>query len=75
MYNIKTQKSHELPNMKYKRRACVAAVVRDTVIVTGGRDEKENLLKSVEAFRFDCNSLEELSPFHETGWLATAVAC
>ena len=29
MYNIKTQKSHQLPNMKYKRKGCVAAVVRD----------------------------------------------
>ena len=47
MYNIKTQKSHELPNMKYKRRGCVAAVVRDTVIVMEGQDEKGNVLKSV----------------------------
>ena len=53
----------------------MAAVVRDTVIVTGGQDEKENLFKSVEAFRFDCNSWEELSPLHETRCLATAVAC
>ncbi len=41
MYNIKTQKSHMLPDMKYKRRGCVAVVVRDTVIVMGGKDEEE----------------------------------
>ncbi|CAB4001595.1 BTB POZ domain [Paramuricea clavata] len=40
LYNIKTQKSRMLPDMKYKRRGCVAAVVRDTVIVMGGRDER-----------------------------------
>ena len=75
MYNIKTQKSHELPNMKYKRRGCVAAVVRDTVIVMGGRDERENYLKSVEGFRFDRNSWEELPPMHEARYWATTVVC
>ena len=75
MYNIKTQKSHELPDMKYKRRGCVAAVVRDTVIVMGGRDERRNVLKSVEGFRFDRNSWEELPPIHEARYWATAVAC
>ncbi len=38
-YKIKTQKSRMLPAMKYKRKGCVAAVVRDTVIVMGGTDE------------------------------------
>ena len=75
MYDIKTQKSHELPNMKYKRRGCVAAVVRDTVIVVGGQDEKKNYLKSVEGFRFDRNSWEELPPMHEVRREATAVVC
>ena len=74
MYNIKTQKSHELPNMKYKRRACVAAVVRDTVIVMGGSDER-NSLKSVEGFRFGRNSWEELPQMHEARCWATAVVC
>ena len=73
MYNIKTQKSHELPNMKYKRRGCVAAVVRDTVIVMGGKDEGGNDLKSVEGFRFDRSSWEELPPMHEGRIWATAV--
>ena len=75
MYNIKTQKSHELPNMKYKRRGCVAAVVRDTVIVMGGKDEKRHSLKSVEGFRFDRNSWEELPSMHEARRWATAVVC
>ena len=73
MYNIKTKKSHELPNMKYKRRGCVAAVVRDTVIVMGGRDERQNYLKSVEGFRFDRHTWEELPPMHEGRIWATAV--
>ena len=73
MYNVKTQKSHELPHMKYKRYGCVAAVVRDTVIVMGGRDERRNYLKSVEGFRFDRNSWEEIPPMHEERIWATAV--
>ena len=75
MYNIKTQKSHELPNMKYKRFGCVAAVVRDTVIVMGGVDERLDRLRTVEGFRFDRNSWEELPPMHEARCYATAVVC
>ena len=75
MYNIKTQKSFELPNMKYKRLGCVAAVVGDTVIVMGGRDERGDDLKSVESFRFDRNSWEELPPMLEARCWATAVVC
>ena len=75
MYNIKTQKSHELPDMKYKRRGCVAAVVIDTVIVMGGRDETGEDLKSVEGFRFDRNSWEELPPMHEARCHGAAVVC
>ena len=73
MYNMKTQKSHELPDMKYKRRGCVAAVVKDTVIVMGGKDEKGNILKSVESFRFDSYSWQELPDMHEGRYFATAV--
>ena len=75
MYNIKTQKSHELPDMKYKRRGCMAAVVGDTVIVMGGRDKRGSCLKSVEGFRFDRNSWEELPPMHEARCYATATLC
>ena len=75
MYNIKTQKSHMLPDMKYKRFGCVAAVVRDTVIVMGGREEKRNYLKSVESFRFDRYSWEELAEMHEARGWATAAVC
>ena len=75
IYNIKTQKSSMLPDMKYKRRGCVAAVVRDTVIVMGGQDERGNRLKSVECFNFDRYSWEELPEMHEERHLATAVVC
>ena len=75
MYNIKTQKSCTLPDMKYKRRRCVAAVVRDTVIVMGGRDERGNILKSVESFRFDTNTWKKLADMHEARCWATAVVC
>ena len=75
MYNIKTQKIHVLPDMKYKRGGCVAAVVRDTVIVMGGNDERGNVLKSVEGFRFDSYSWKELAEMHDARCRATAVVC
>jgi hypothetical protein len=75
MYNIKTQKTHMLPDMKYKRKGCVAAVVRDTVIVMGGQDESRNFLKSVESFRFNSYNWQELPQMHEARWGATAAVC
>ncbi|CAB4029349.1 kelch repeat and K+ channel tetramerization domain containing [Paramuricea clavata] len=75
LYNIKTQKSRMLPDMKYKRKGCVAAVVRDTVIVMGGRDERGKYLKSVECFQFDRYSWQELPEMREVRYCATAVVC
>jgi hypothetical protein len=75
MYNIKTQKSHVLPDMKYKRKGCVAAVVRNTVIVMGGKDERGNNLKSVESFRFNNYNWEELPQMNEARYRATAAVC
>ena len=75
MYNVKTQKSRMLPDMKYKRRGCVAAVVKDTVIVMGGRDERGNSLKSVESFQFNRYTWEELAEMHEARGCATAAVC
>ena len=76
LYNIKTQKSRMLPDMKYKRRGCVAAVVRDTVIVMGGQDERRKYLKSVECFQLiDRYSWQELPEMQEARWSATAVVC
>ena len=73
LYNIKSQKSHELRDMKYRRRGCVAALLRDTVLVMGGKDEGGNILKSVESFRFDRYSWQELPEMHEERYLAAAV--
>ena len=75
MYNIRTQKCHMLPDMKYKREGCVAAVVGDTVIVMGGMDGEQNYLKSVESFRFDRYSWEELPEMRDARCWATAVVC
>ena len=75
VYNVKTQQSHRLPDMKYKRQGCVAVVVRDTIIVFGGGDEERNYLKSVECFKFDKYSWEELPEMHEERCWATAVVC
>ena len=64
-----------LPDMKYKRQGCMAAVVKDTVIVMGGRDELINYLKSAESFKFDHYSWDELPEMREARHWATAVAC
>jgi hypothetical protein len=64
-----------LPDMKYKRNGCVTAVVRDTVIVIGGQDERGNYLKSGERFRFDRFTWEELSEMQEVRYRPTAVVC
>ena len=74
-YNIKTQKSRMLPDMKYKRGGCVAAVIRDTVIVMGGSDGRGNYLKTVESFNFDRYSWNELPEMHNATADATAVVC
>jgi hypothetical protein len=75
LYNMKTQNSRILPDMKYKRRGCVAAVVKDTVIVMGGLDERGKCLKSVECFRFDRYSWQELPGMREARYCAAAVVC
>jgi hypothetical protein len=75
MYNIQSEKSYMLPEMLYKRAGCVAAVVKDTIIVMGGYDERGNYLKSVESFRFDRFTWEELAEMHEERYKATAVVC
>ena len=76
MYNIKSEKSYMLPEMLTKRSGCVAAVVNDTVIVIGGKDEDGNFLKSVESFRFDRFTWEELPEMKEERFIATAgVVC
>ena len=74
MYNMKTQKIQMLPDMRNKRRGCVAAIVRDAVIVIGGQDEKTTT-KSVESFTFDRNTWEELPEMHEARCWPTAVVC
>ena len=72
MYNIDTQESRELPNMNYKRKGCVAAVVRDGVIVMGGQDETGGYLQSVETFMFGNDSWTELPEMPEKRNLAIA---
>ncbi|XP_028404286.1 influenza virus NS1A-binding protein-like [Dendronephthya gigantea] len=75
IYNVTTQKSHMLPNMKYKRKGCAAATIEDTVFVIGGEDDGGNELNSAESFKFDSFTWEELPTMHEARWGATAVVC
>ncbi|WP_395239397.1 kelch repeat-containing protein, partial [Salmonella sp. s54412] len=74
IYNIKTEKYHMLPEMKYKRAGCVAVVVENSIVVMGGKDERGNNINSVESFSFDRYSWEDLPPMNEARFAATAVA-
>ena len=71
MYNIKSEKSRMLPEMLNKRDGCVAAVVEDTILVMGGKDEDGKYLKSAESFRFDRFTWEELPDMREERFNAT----
>ena len=72
MYNLTTEESKYLPSMKHKRRGCAAVVTGDVLVVMGGRD-KENYLKSVEAFHFQDQVWEELPDMNEARQYASAV--
>ena len=71
VYNIKSEKSSMLPEMLNKREGCVAAVVDDTILVMGGKDEDGKYLKSAESFRFDRFTWEELPDMTEERFNAT----
>ena len=52
-YNIKTQKSTELPPMKNSRFQCRAVVDGNSLVVMGGRSKGNIMQKSVEVFDFN----------------------
>ena len=52
-YNIKTQKSTELPSMKNSRCECRAVVDGNSLVVMGGRNRANAFQKSVEVFDFN----------------------
>ena len=74
IYNVKTGKSHMLPEMKCKRKRCAAVVSQNTIVVMGGRDEQGKILNSVERFSFNSYLWEHLPPMIEARVNATAVA-
>ena len=74
IYNVKTGKSHMLPEMKCKRKRCAAVVSQNTIVVMGGRDEQERVVNSVEGFSFDSYLWEDLPLMIEAREKATAVA-
>ena len=73
IYNVKTEQSHMLPPMKFKRWGCTAVVVRNHIVVLGGYGEQGSL-KSVEAFNFENNTWQELPEMSKARYLHTAVA-
>ena len=59
-YNIKTQKSTELPPMKNSRSECRAVVDGNSLVVMGGRYEGMYAKKSVEVFDFNTSKWSDL---------------
>ncbi|XP_046855896.1 uncharacterized protein LOC124448998, partial [Xenia sp. Carnegie-2017] len=56
MYDIKTGKITVLPSMLEKRWGCCAVITGDTIVVMGGRNDKDEELKSVECFEMGNSS-------------------
>ena len=73
IYNVKTEQSHMLPPMKFKRWGCTAVVVQNHIVVLGGCGEQGSL-KSVEAFNFESNTWQELPEMSQARHDYTAVA-
>ena len=73
IYNVETGKSHMLPEMKCKRKGCMAIVSQGAIVVMGGEDEHNRALNSVECFTFDRYSWKDLPPMNEARYEATAV--
>ena len=73
IYNVQTGKSHMLPEMKCKRKGCMAVVSQGAIVVMGGCDEHNRVLNSVECFTFDRYSWKDLPPMNEARVGATAV--
>ena len=73
MYNVKTEQSHMLPSMRYKRGACTAVVVENNIVVLGGVDDQWRALKSVQIFNFERNTWQEFPEMSEARYCHTAV--
>ena len=73
MYNVKTEQSHMLPSMIYKRHGCTAVVVENNIVVLGGVDEEWRTLKSVEIFNFERYTWQELPEMSQARQCPTAV--
>ena len=71
MYNVKTEQSHMLPSMRYKRYGCTA-VVENNIVVLGGWDGQRSL-NSVEVFNFERNTWQELPEMSQARHCHTAV--
>ena len=72
MYNVKTQQSHKLPPMRYKRWGSTAVVVGNNIVVLGGYGGQRQL-KSVECFNFERNTWQELPEMSQARFYHTAV--
>ncbi|XP_028414292.1 kelch-like protein 40b [Dendronephthya gigantea] len=72
MYNVKTEESIMLPSMICGRWGCTAVVIKNNIVVLGGRSD-QGQLKSVEGFNFERYSWEELPEMSEARYAHTAV--
>ena len=59
-YNIETQESTELPPMEENRIECCAVLDGNTLVVMGGKNQRGDVLKSVEAFDFKASEWSDL---------------
>jgi N-acetylneuraminic acid mutarotase len=73
IYNVKTEQSHMLPTMKYRRWACTAVVIGNNIVVLGGQNEWQRRLNSVEVFNFESYTWQDLPEMSEGRFWHSAV--
>ena len=72
IYNVKTEQSHLLPQMRCKRWGFTAVVIGNNIVVLGGSSGYV-AVKSVETFNFESYSWQELPEMSQARWRHTAV--
>ena len=73
MYDTETGRSERLPSLNRKRYGHSAVIMHDVIVVSGGENEEQGHLDSVESFTLGADGWKELLGMKEKRVWATAV--
>ena len=73
MYDTETGGSAKLPSLVHKRRGCFAVIIRDVIVVMGGKNTEQGCLDSVESYTMGNDRWRELPRMKGTKRYATSV--